>query len=98
MDFSSWISVGSYWGAATMGFFVAFLVSTIIMGRVSGKVRKDEIIANQLSVGPNDQAVRWHIAHLREDIAAVVTGIAITNGLLGAILGVLLFRWLLGGS
>jgi len=24
MDFSSWISVSSYWGAATMGFFVAF--------------------------------------------------------------------------
>jgi hypothetical protein len=90
MNFLSWLTPDSYWSAATLGWFLALLVTGVIMEWSSTRIRRSEGYARQTTT-PEDEMVRW-LSRIRYDIAVVVIGLGIANSLLGAILGVLLFR------
>ena len=73
---------------------VVLSVMWLIQGftdRVSMSVREAEEDANQTSPPPSRQVLAWHHVHVRDDVAAlVVVGPQMTNGLLAAILAVLI--------
>ena len=70
-----------------------FSVTWLLQGfthRVSISVRESEEDENQTTPPPSRQVLAWHHVHVRVDVAAlVVVGPQMTNGLLAAILAVL---------
>ena|SRR6516165_3285241 len=83
MNFPSWLNVDSYWAAAMLGFIVASIGASVSMGLVTRRNRLAERTASLLTEAPEDREIRWHIAHLRNNLGAVVVGIGFANGLLG---------------
>jgi hypothetical protein len=59
--------------------------------RIQNRVRADEAPLNESIEAPADNATKWHVVHIRDDISGIFTMLAITNGLLAAILTVLVF-------
>jgi hypothetical protein len=78
-------------GAAVAAFFVAWFASYFIATRAIGDNRRVEFDANEKSGSLTEANVHWSIVHIRDDIGAIHNLIVMTNGLLAALLAVLLF-------
>lgn len=75
------------------GAFFAGLVATLALGTWTGS-RNRHTEGKSLEGAPelSDHESRWDIKHIRDDIGWLAAGLAITNGLLAAILATLLTR------
>ena len=75
--------------AAVVGLLVWGL-SSMLGTWVHVSVRSREHKPNEAEAPPSRRALAWHLVHVRDDIAAlVIIGPGLTNGLLAAILVVL---------
>ncbi len=67
-----------------------WFVSSRLVGQITATVRVSEHRENEETPQPGRRVLAWHLVHVRDDIAAlVIVGPNLTNGLLAAILVVL---------
>ena len=65
-------------------------LSNVLIALVNTSVRKAEHKANETEEPPSRRVLAWHLVHVRDDVAALTAiGPNLTNGLLAAILAVL---------
>ena len=77
--------------AAVIGWMLASLGSYIIATYTVHANRRVEMDANERSGTVSEANIHWSIMHVRDDVGAIHNLITMTNGLLAAILGTLLF-------
>ena len=77
-------------GNVIAAFFVAIVATSIWQRVVWIGVRRTEYKSNQSAEAPPKNVMAWHIVHIRDDIASIAAILTLTNGLLAAVLVVLL--------
>ena len=75
-----------------LAFFVGFGVTAGLGIYVSAHNRQKEHGPNVNTPPPTRGELAWHLVHVRDDVAMLFAAVAVTNGLLAAMLAVLLFR------
>jgi hypothetical protein len=88
---SLWGMIDSVGAAVTFGASAGSTLTWLIVAFAPVLIRGREYQNNRRIEAPDDQQMRWHITHVRDDIGSLVLLLAMTNTLLCAILGVLLF-------
>jgi len=72
---------------------LGFWFTNRIAMRVQLETRAGEMPDNEDIPPPSNSAIMWTVVHIRDDLSGVFVMLGITNGLLAAILGVVLFKW-----
>ena len=77
-------------GVAVLAGLLVWGLSSMLNLWVHVSVRSREHKPNEAEAPPSRRALAWHLVHVRDDIASlVIVGPHVTNGLLAAILAVL---------
>jgi hypothetical protein len=77
--------------AAIIGGVLAWIASTVMAIYTAHRNRQLEMDANEKSGTVSRANIDWSIIHIRDDVGGIHNLITITNALLAAILGALLF-------
>jgi hypothetical protein len=75
---------------AYIGFLFFMKLSAKAVDELAKGNREFESDANLKNEAPSRRKMNWHIVHIRDDIGSAVGSLGVTNGLLGAILVVLI--------
>lgn len=77
-----WETIGALAGAFSVGAILTGFVVHWIMARN----RYAEADPNKTLAAPSQNELAWHLVHVRDDVGSLLGAVAITNGLLAAIL------------
>ena len=86
------ISVGSHTSLAIVAYLFGLWASIMAIGWVQTRNRSIEWKANEKADIPGRQQLAWGTIHIRDDVGSLTALVATTNGLLLAILVVLIVR------
>ena len=85
-------SVGSHASLAIVAFLFGWWASNWVIAWVQTRNRSIEWKANEKADYPGRQQLAWGTIHIRDDVGSLTALVATTNGLLLAILVVLIVR------
>ena len=68
------------------------MISGAVIRHVMKSNRITEDNPNQKTPPPSENEMKWHLVHMRDDIGSIAGVLCLTNGLLAAIVILLLLR------
>ena len=75
-----------------IAFLIGSLFSAFAVHRTAKGNRKSEDQPNRTTEAPTSNEMKWHVVHIRDDMGALCVLLGITNGLLAAVVALLIFR------
>jgi hypothetical protein len=79
---------------AAIAYFAGWFISGRTIGSIMVKNRLIEQNPNRQEEPPTDRELKWHVVHIRDDLGSLCGLLCITNGILAAILAILILRGL----
>jgi len=77
---------------AGIAFWGGWIISGVLIHHVMKRNRITELNPNQTTQPPSENEMKWHLVHMRDDIGSIAGVLCLTNGLLSAIVVLLLLR------
>ena len=77
---------------AGIAFWGGWIISGVVVRHVMKSNRITEDNPNQKTPPPSENEMKWHLVHMRDDIGSIAGVLCLTNGLLAAIVILLLLR------
>ena len=73
-------------------YFMGWLISSRTIAKIMIRNRSIEQNPNRQEDPPSDREVKWQVVHIRDDIGSLCGLLCVTNGLLAAIVTLLLLK------